>query len=251
MKKITILALICMFTTHIIAQQKEGEVIYEETIKLDIKIEGLDDEMLKMIPKENKSKKVLYFNETASTYQNTKEDENAVPGGMHAGLTIMTSHADNQVYHNLKTKERIEKKDFMSRTFIIKSRLNEGQWKLIGDQKMVLNYPCQCAIRTTERDTVKAWFTPVIQVPAGPQSYVDLPGLILEVNINNGKIIITAKEVNLKSIDPKLITRPKKGKKVTIEEYEKIVAEKMKEMGADGGHANGKSVVIMKVGTSK
>ena len=45
--------------------------------------------------------------------------------------------------------------------------------------------------------------------------------------------MIVAQDIDFKKIDKKLITKPKKGKKVTKEEFQKIVEEKMKEMGME------------------
>ena len=77
-----------------------------------------------------------------------------------------------------------------------------------------------------------AWFTPSIQVPTGPDNFGMLPGLILEVNINDGETIMTAKEVTMKEVDKEILKEPTKGKEVTQEEFEEIVKKKTEEMGA-------------------
>jgi GLPGLI family protein len=61
-----------------------------------------------------------------------------------------------------------------------------------------------------------------------------LPGMVLEVNINNGEQVITALSID-KQVETALIVKPKDGKKVTDEEFNKIVEEKLKEMGVEGG----------------
>jgi hypothetical protein len=53
-----------------------------------------------------------------------------------------------------------------------------------------------------------------------------------------------ATKVAVKPLDKKTITRPKDGKKVTNEEFEKIVAEKEKEMEEVYGTGEGKNVII-------
>ncbi len=225
--------------------QNEGKVVYEEKVKIDINLEGASEEILKMIPKEQKSGKVLYFNNESSSYQNSKEDESGiVPGNLPSGVQVFISEPDNRVFFDFKSEERIEQKEFMTRYFLIKEEITQPNWKLTGQQKMILDYPCQQAVQIAEKDTITAWFTPNIQVSSGPSEYVKLPGLILEVDVNHGKKIITAQSVELTEINKELIKKPKKGKKVSREEYKKIVEEKTKEMGGDN---EGGSTIVMEV----
>ena len=68
---------ICALTLAlmIFAQEssKEGMVTYEETIQFKINMEGVSEEMQQMLPTENKTNKILYFNESSSCYQSSKE----------------------------------------------------------------------------------------------------------------------------------------------------------------------------------
>ncbi len=134
----------------------------------------------------------------------------------------------------------------MTRIFLIKGDPEKGNWKLTSNQKMILGFPCQEATQITEKDTINAWFTPAIPVSAGPSNYVNLPGLVLEVNINNGKRMIVAQNIDFKKIDKKLIAKPKKGKKVTKEEFKKIMEEKMKEMGIENGEGGTRTVRVFR-----
>ncbi|MDA3906411.1 MAG: GLPGLI family protein [Bacteroidales bacterium] len=240
---------------YVFAQQsvKQGEVVYEETMKLDFKFEGMTEEMKERLPKERKSKKILYFNENASSFQASKEQSNAAVPGMRGGggghgrgmgmrMMMMGGAADDKVYLNFTDNIKIEQKEFMSRVFLIEGEPAKDNWKLTGKQKMILDYPCMQASQITEKDTILAWFAPSIPVFTGPANYVNLPGLVLEVDINNGKRMIIAQKIDLKQIDDELIAKPKKGKKVTREEFQKIVDEKTKEMG--GENQDGRRVIM-------
>ena len=247
MKKtiITICAMIMAFATFAQESSKEGMVTYEEVVKFNIQMDGMSEEMQSMLPTENRSNKILYFNEESSSYQNSKEqaDNMAHSGG---GIQIMMSQPDEVVFLNFADNKKVEQKEFMSRTFLIETEIKSGDWKLTGNQKMILDYPCQEATRLTEKDTISAWFTPVIQVSAGPSNYYNLPGLVLAVDRNHGDHVITAQSVELKDIEKKLIAKPKKGKKVSRGEFDKIVEEKTKEMGVEG--SSGGATIIMKIG---
>ncbi len=248
MKKIIFTIFSISFGLLVMAQNqsKQGEVVYQETMKLNFKFEGMSEQMLERMPKERNSKKILYFNETASSYQASKEqDERMIPGARGhggGGMHFMMSSPDNKVYIDFKKNQIIEQREFMTRIFLITGEPTPEGWKLTGNQKMIMDYPCQEATQITEQDTVVAWFAPSIPVSAGPGNYVNLPGLVLEVDINHGKRKIIAQNIDLKEIDKNLIVKPNKGKKVSREEFRKIVDEKTKEMGAESG--SGGTVII-------
>ena len=80
-------------------------------------------------------------------------------------------------------------------------------------------------------DTAKivAWFTTDIPVPAGPDFQGQLPGLILEVDIDNGQTVYRAIEFSNK-VSLNKIKEPKDGKKLTAAEFNKERDKLMEEM---------------------
>ncbi len=245
---LTILGMAITLIAFSQSDDNQGSVIYEELIKFDIQIDNMTPEMEAMMPKENRSSTILYFNEDASLYENLEQEDDAIideesEGG---GVRIMISQPENIMYRDLKNKAIIEQTEFMTRVFLIKSDYSKDDWKLTGNQKMILDFPCQEAIRIKDEDTVSVWFTPAIPISSGPGEYANLPGLVLAVEADNGNKTILAKSVDLKEIESDKIKAPKKGKKVTREEYLAIVEEKSKEMGGDGS-SEGSHTVIMKI----
>ena len=222
-----------------------GSVIYQQTTKLDIQLEGDAAQFAHAMPKERKSEKVLHFSEETALFENHHSDDPEEAIDMDGGGTMMIKmvEPDDKVYTDLENKLQIEQKEFMSRIFLIESDWKKIAWKITGDQKMILEYPCQEAVIEEEGKMVQAWFTPKISIAAGPGKYGNLPGLILAVDINDGEQIIEAVSIDLKPVDAELLKRPRKGKKVTEEEYHAIVEEKMKEMGAEGG-GGGHTIMI-------
>lgn len=75
---------------------------------------------------------------------------------------------------------------------------------------------------------VIAWFTPQIPVGNGPGEYAGLPGLILEMSVHRTTLLCS--KIVLNPQEAEEITPPKKGDKVTREEYNLIIKEKMEEM---------------------
>jgi GLPGLI family protein len=235
MKKTIFTFFMLMMSTAIFAQTS-GTVTYEQVVKLEIKLEGESAQFASMMPKERKSLKSLSFNEQASLYKNLKADEEQPMAMEHGGAQIMIkmNEPDNQTFTNLSENTQIEQREFMTRQFLIEGK-PENKWKLTGNQKTILGYPCQEAILEGAKEKTSAWFTPAVPVQAGPGSYSGLPGLVLVVDINDGKNVITAQKVDLTPIDKSTLAKPKEGKKVTRAEFDKIVEEKAKEMGVEPG----------------
>ncbi len=223
-----------------------GSVIYDQIVQLDIQLEGDAAQYADLLPKERKSEKILHFSEEAALFENYHFDdlEEDLAAPQEGGVMIKMAEPDNKTFTDLKEGKQIEQKEFMSRMFLIKSELKHGHWKITGKQKMVLDYPCQQAITTEEDREVVAWFAPAIAVAAGPGSFGNLPGLVLEVNIENNQHVIIATSVDLKEVDKDILKKPTKGKEVTEEEYQAIVEEKMKEMGLEGEGGSGHAVVV-------
>lgn len=229
-------------------QVTSGTVKYQETVKVEIHLEGAGAEFANMIPKERKSNKILYFNQDAALFLADKEaaeEENMAFEGEGGMVMIRTSEPDNKLYTDLKNKKQIEQREFMTRMFLVEGSMETSPWKLTGNEKTILGYACQEA--TMEKDSIKtvAWFTPSIAVAAGPANYNNLPGLVLEVNYNDGKRILTATSLE-PTVDQAKLVKPKEGKKVTKEEFKQIMDEKMKEMGIERGegHAEGATMMI-------
>src|SRR5690554_3038099 len=93
-------------------------------------------------------------------------------------------------------------------------------------------------IEIPEEVEVTAWFTPQIPVQNGPGEFGGLPGLIMELNMDRTTILCSKIVLNTKKADK--IEPPKKGKKVSREEYTKITTEKIQEMQENFRNSGGR-----------
>ena len=246
MRKIGISLAFVLYGFLVSAQDNtSGTVVYEQTVKLEIKLEGEAAQFANNFPKERKSQKVLIFNAGQSLYENQKsaEQEDVAMNSNGANVMIRMAEPENKVYTDLTEKKQVEMKEFMTRIFLI-NRDMAYSWKITGNQKMIRDYPCQEATLMDGENKVTAWFTPAIPVSAGPGKYAGLPGLILSVEQNEGKNITTLQSINLTPVGNDKIVKPEKGKKVSNEEFEKIVAEKVKELGGKMGSGGGATMMI-------
>lgn len=228
------------------AQTQSGKVIYEETMKMDIKLEGENAQFANMFPKEHKTKQVLYFTPEAALFQPVprempKEEETPPPAGGTFLVNTNISAPQDKIYTAISEGKTVEQHDFMGRKFLVEGDITKSNWKMTGNQKTILDYPCQEAIMIRDKDTTTAWFTTSIPIPVGPHGWSGLPGLILAAQ-RNSNLSIVASAINLGAVDEGVIVKPKSGKKVTKEEFKAIVDAKRKEMGDMGG--SGGQVII-------
>jgi GLPGLI family protein len=235
MKRIILMipAVFCMLA--VMAQQ--GTVVYDETMKLEIHLEGESAAMQDLLPKERKVSRLLYFTPEATLMVNkTKAEDPEVAEEMAGGgtMVIKMEEPDEKTFFDIENQKVIEQRDFMSRMFLIESAVDSLPWKLTGNRREILGYPCLEAYYVKDSSKTVAWFTPSIPIPAGPGNFRGLPGLILEVNVNEGKRLITASSVTMQDVTS-LIQKPRQGKKVTKEEFQAIVEEKTGEMNSEGG----------------
>ena len=240
MKKSLLFISAIIFGLCLNAQENtSGTVVYEQVMKLDIKLDGDAAQFAHMMPKERKSNKVLYFNTEATLFENGKSEEEDAMSMSSGGANVMIKmeEPENKVFTDLSSKKQIEQREFMTRVFLIEGEV-ANQWKITGKQKMILDYPCQEAIMEKDSTKMIAWFTPAIPVSAGPANYGGLPGLVLAVESEDGKQTTLATSVDFSPLADDILKKPKKGKKVTREEFDKVVEEKMKEMGAENKGGN-------------
>jgi GLPGLI family protein len=260
MKKIflTITSLVAFVLLN--AQQKEGKVIYERTMQMQIRIQD-NDEAERAMPRSRTDKFELNFANNQSFLKQMEDDvQDDAPMGGGGGMQIrmVGPGADNLTYCNFDETRKVEKRDLFDKTFIVEDSIRRMTWKLSEETKTVLGHLCSKA--TTQRigkrtmmtmdngkmerkemdDTsnITVWFTTDIPVSAGPDFQGQLPGLILEIDNNNGRMTYKALEI-LPKADVAIIKEPKGKNKITNEQFNKErekMFEQMRQNGAGGGN---------------
>ena len=221
---------VCLFLCQFLSAQGDGKIVYNETIKLSF--EGMDEKMATMLPSSQSLKKELLFKDGKSLYQNVKGEalENLEMESEDGSFKIemISDDTEDILYKNLTEKKTVHQKGLMGKSFVVSNELKKHKWKITNEKIKYLDYECQKAVIEEEGKFVVAWFTSEIPVQMGPGMYHGLPGAILMISVNDGKQELKAIAVELGEIDD--LKKPSKGKKVTEDEYLKILEEKIKEM---------------------
>ncbi len=230
-------------------QQKQGTVRYERTVQMQMRMRGMGGEAEQLLPRTHTSKlEVLFANDQCLRRAVEEERPEELQEGGGIRITTMVADANDVTYVNLATGQVVEQREFGAKNYIIADSVHKLNWKLTGKTITILNYPCQQAVaqkigkrsmtnmengemKTTQvADTsnITAWFTLAIPVPAGPEYQGQLPGLILGIDINDGRTVYKATEIS-GDVESSAVKVPSKGKKVSVDEFnaerDKVMAE--------------------------
>ncbi len=252
MKKIMMAFCVLFLVTLAQAQQKEGAITYERTMQMQIRINDMPGGMEQQLPRSRTDKFELVFGNNQSLWkaaeQEPENDHTGGEGGMQ--IRMIVAGTDDVLYNNFETARSVEKREMMGKTFIIEDSLRSLKWKMTGETKTILGLPCMKAVtsrintrtsmnidngkmeRKEIQDTanITAWFTSAIPVSAGPAEYQgQLPGLILEMDVNNGRQTFKALTLHKKA-DLAIIKEPSGKKRYTPEEFRKERDKMMEEM---------------------
>jgi GLPGLI family protein len=267
MKRLLI-ASVMLIAIPTLAQVNEGKIVYERTMQLNIRIADDNPAFQNMIPRERKDRFELLFTSGKSLWQPVEEeaqsDETAFNDGGGGMRMVVRVPGNNDItFHNVAETKKVEQRELGGKTYIIADSIRKFSWKVAGETKTILGHICmkataqrmQESFRMTmengeaRRDRVMdtlnivAWFTNEIPGSFGPDMYQgQLPGTILEIDINNGRSSFKAIE-----IDPKVeiakIKEPTKGKKITNDEFAKEREKLMQEMQQNGGGPGGMRII--------
>ncbi|MBC7873941.1 MAG: GLPGLI family protein [Ferruginibacter sp.] len=252
MKKIFIAGCTLLSVSLVQGQLKEGKVTYERTLQMQIRINDMPGGMESQLPRTRTNKFELTFGNNQSLWKAAEQenDNDNVVSGDGMQIRMIVPGTDDVLYTNFTTGTSVEERDVMDKKFIIDDSIRPLKWKMTGETKTILNMPAMKATATNistrmtmnmdngkmERKEVQdtanitAWFTSNIPVSAGPAEYQgQLPGLILEMDVNNGRQVFKATSITEKA-DLAVIKQPTGKKHYTPAEFRKEREKMMEEM---------------------
>jgi GLPGLI family protein len=263
MKKSSIIILLFV-SLNAISQTFSGEFIYQynKTIDWDSTSGlGLTDKMKEeardLLKNQFNKTFILTVNNNKSLY---KEQEK-LQSQSNAAIFNMNFVSDSgKVFKDLAQNKVLEEKEFLGKKFLIADSIQSYNWELTKESKKIGAFTAfrAKAIIVVQKsnfdlwkkkiDTSKtkniignpfdnfevpnnieiiAWYSPEIPIKNGPMNYGGLPGLILELNYGNIKILCTNATINQNVGEIEL---PKKGEIVTRSEFNEIVKVKLEEL---------------------
>jgi GLPGLI family protein len=241
MKTIIIIlgVLVSIAAVHIVfGQTAEGVILYEVKMNMHRNIPKEREAMKSRIPEFRTSKQQLFFNTTESLYSLVEEDEDEDMDVNNGPVRMRFQQPQMQMYFNRSTSMHITQQEFMGKEYLIEDSLKLPSWKFGTETKTVIGYSCKQAMYYNEekKEDVVAWYTPQLRPFLGPETFNTLPGVVLEVNLNDGERVITAKKLDVRSLKKNELRIPTKGIKTTREDFRKMVDEHSERMRANGAN---------------
>lgn len=236
-----LIAFICFLvfqTTELKAQPMEGTIRYLRTQNWAKMMSSVDyisknqrDRMMYMwgTRSEWKTYTLLYFNSTESKYENSEEE--AEPGSEGWSNRKETFF----MKRNFKDYILYDGITLMGKTYLIRDSIVPPVWKIMNDMKEVAGHICMNASMndTLRKQSTIVWFALDMPVSAGPDRFTGLPGIILEVDVNNGALVMTADKIDMKPLTTELDVPAKiKGKKIDLANYNNLIEKQIKERKA-------------------
>ena len=272
MKKIQIalglLLALTTSTTIVTAQMKEGKISYERKINMHRNLP--DPQMKSMIPEFRTDKFELIFNENASLFRSVVDDEAPDPfanaGGGGGGMRMNFRMPTANTYTDLAKQMQYEERAFFEKEFLIVDSLKQYKWKLSEETKTIAKQLCKKATtmitapqirmrigvgrggenntdttsnvpstpRAPKETELVVWYAENIPVSFGPDNYSGLPGVIMEIDQDNGATVTTAVEVSAKYPKKELVA-PTKGEKMNRAQFQENMQKLMQNMQRGGG----------------
>ena len=256
------------------AQMKEGKISYERKINMHRNLP--DPQMKSMVPEFRTDKFELIFNENVSLFRSVVDEEAPDPfanagGGGGGGMRMNFRMPTANTYTDMAKQMQYEERAFFEKEFLIIDSLKQYKWKLSEETKTIAKQLCKKATtmitspqmrmrvsiggagnntdttantpRAPKETELVVWYAENIPVSFGPDNYSGLPGVIMEIDQDNGATVTTAVEVSAKYPKKELVA-PTKGDKMNRAQFQENMQKLMQDMQRGGGGMGGMRIRI-------
>ena len=173
----------------------------------------------------------LYFTPTVSKYEDSEEKADPNDDDSYSWRKELFF-----LKRDFENNTMTDALSHLGKNYLIEDDIQPIEWKIQNDLKEVAGHICMKAFTedTLKNQKIVAWFAQDMPIKAGPDRFSGLPGMILEVDINDGAMTITANRIDLKKLTTELdLPKKIKSKKIKSAEYQdlmkKYIFEKRKE----------------------
>jgi GLPGLI family protein len=142
--------------------------------------------------------------------------------------------SENTVFTNLDSNTSVTERTIFSDINLVSDSLRHVEWKVTPEIRNIAGFNCRKAVgRIMDSIVVIAFYTDEIVTSGGPESFNGLPGMILGLAIPRLHTTWYATKLQLVEVTDKDLMAPKKGKKMTGNEYRSRVQEILKDWGTE------------------
>lgn len=209
-----------------------GRIEFERKTNQHIDLDGENEwmlEMKKQIPKFVTDVFELVFSSDVSVYKLASEnpDNKYMWGGKPSTTDI--------VIQNHTSRQLSIQRDVFEQTYLLQDSLRNFQWRITEEKREIAGFDCRKAVtRICDSVYIVAFYTDQIPVSSGPESFGNLPGMILGLAVPRLSITWFATRVELTTPTAQKLQPTLKGKKANWIKYNADLQKAMKDWGKDG-----------------
>lgn len=142
--------------------------------------------------------------------------------------------SENTVLTSLDSNNSVTHRSFYGENFLVSDSLRQIDWRITPEIRKIAGFDCRKAVgKVMDSFVVIAFYTDEIVTGGGPESFTGLPGMILGLAIPRLHTTWYATKLQLVEVTDKDLVAPKKGKKLTGNEYRTQIKDVMKNWGPD------------------
>jgi len=224
--KIYITTYLLVISIYSFAQDK---ILVNYIYKNEFDISNIEDHFILNLYK-NSNDKTFYYTLLIDGQEAIYENVDRIDNSQEKDKPAITGPLGKS-YMNLHTRETLYEAE-LAEKYIIKDTISKIDWVIERERGSYLGLETRKATYKNEYLSYEAWFVPSIPLKFGPNSYGDLPGLIVKFThyftnkFGSHKRIIVAENIE---INPKIkLQKPTKGKLISQKDFNKIVEEQNK-----------------------
>jgi GLPGLI family protein len=228
--------LLAQAQTEAAGKIKEGRVVYEHRLHMEPFFKTLNAEMPDRMPGTLTETFELLFAGAQSLWQplpDAAEEAAMIQNTGGNSMRIARWGAADAMFCDFEKGLKVTQTELHAKQYLVEDSIGKWNWNLLNETKELLGYTVRKATAfqygtrvvmglengelkpQTLPDTtvVVAWYAADIAVAAGPGQSGQLPGLILELNENNGRSVYKAIEI-APVVNSNRIKEPKGGKRM-------------------------------------
>jgi GLPGLI family protein len=233
--KYLILLLFCLPVAQVSAQTtfiSSGRIEFERKTNQHLDLNDDSEwivEMKKRIPKFVTDVFELVFIGDISVYKLAREtpDNKYTWGGKPSSSDL--------VVQNYGKRQLSIQRDIFEQTYLLQDSLRHFEWRITDEKREIAGFDCRKAVtRICDSVYVVAFYTDQIPVSSGPESFGNLPGMILGLAVPRLSITWFATRVELITPTAQLLQPALKGKKTNWVKYNADLQKAMKDWGKEG-----------------
>ena len=209
-----------------------GRIEYERKVNQHLNLDDDSEWMLeikKQYPKFVTDVYELVFSPDVSVYKLAREnqDNKYTWGGKPSSSDL--------VVQNYGKRQLIIQRDIFEQTYLLQDSLRNFEWRITDEKREIAGFDCRKAVtRICDSVYVVAFYSDQIPVSSGPESFGNLPGMILGLAVPRLSITWFATRVELTAPTAQLLQPSLKGKKTNWVKYNADLQKAMKDWGKEG-----------------